>query len=161
MSGTPDIASRMPKREQGGLPRKAHPLAPASPLAPREPGSQLLGGFAGRDRPKHHATSAFPQVSKVDAAQHPPITAQKSRTHGKIGTHFLQNHPEVAECMRQLNNGRLFASKTGHSPSDKLLASRKVFKRKGLLAPYGSQLLLAKGHTSCKIFPFGIRLSNT
>lgn len=39
--------------------------------------------------------------------------------------------------------------------------NRKVFKRKGLLALYGSQLLLARKHANCKIFPFGIMISDT
>lgn len=39
--------------------------------------------------------------------------------------------------------------------------NRRVFKRKGLLAPYGSQLLLARKHANCNIFPFGIMISDT
>ncbi|WP_294163262.1 hypothetical protein, partial [uncultured Senegalimassilia sp.] len=51
---------------------------------------------------------------------------------------------------------------TGAQRADRRQANvnRKVFKRKGLLAPYGSQLLLARKHANCNIFPFGIMISD-
>lgn len=128
-------------------------MAPASPLAPRESGAlrsvccpaltarkprlRLLGGFASGIDPKHRAVPTFPQVNETDSGQHPPKTVQKPRTHGEIGARFLQNRPEAAGHKRLLNSDTLFASKTG-TPSDKLQASKKVFKRKELLALYGS-----------------------
>lgn len=65
---------------------------------PRRARSRLLGGFEGGFGQKGHAALAFPQVSEAGTAQHPRKTAQKSRTHGKIGAHFLQNRSEVAGC---------------------------------------------------------------
>ena len=79
---TPEHTS-VPCSRTRGLPRKARPLTPASPLAPRESDSQLLGGFAGRISPKRHNTPAFPQVGGTDSEQPPPKTAQKSRTMAK------------------------------------------------------------------------------
>ena len=63
-------------------PRKACPLAPVSPLAPRESGAlrsvccpalaarkprlRLLGGFASRTDPKRRAVPTFPQVDEAN-----------------------------------------------------------------------------------------------
>ena len=47
------------------------------------PRPQLLGGFAGEFSPKGHSAPTFPQVSRFDAAQHPPKSAQKSRPMAK------------------------------------------------------------------------------
>ena len=66
------------------------------PLTQANPTRKLLGGFAGRTCPKRHPVPAFPQVSRADSEQPSPKTAQKSRTHGEIGTHFLQNRPKPA-----------------------------------------------------------------
>lgn len=59
-----------------------------------EPHLQLLGDFAGRTSPKRHNTPAFPQVAEVDSERHLPKTAQKSKTHGEVGAHFLRNHQQ-------------------------------------------------------------------
>ena len=65
-------------------------------LAARKPRLRLLGGFAGRADPKRRMAPAFPQVGNPNGEQPPSKTAQKPRTHGKIGAHFLQNRSEVA-----------------------------------------------------------------
>ena len=46
---------------------------------------RLLGGFVGGFDQKDYAAPAFPQVSGVDTAQHPPRTAQKPRLMAKSG----------------------------------------------------------------------------
>ena len=66
-------------------------------IAASEPRLQLLDNLAGRTSPKRHNTPAFPQVGEVDSERHPPKTAQKSKTYGEVGAHFLRNDPEVAE----------------------------------------------------------------
>ena len=115
--------------------RASQRLPPA--LAARKPRLRLLGGFAGGIDPKRRMAPAFPQVGEATSGQPPPKTVRKCRAHGEIGARFLQNRPEVAGHKRLLNSDTLFASKTG-TPSDKLQASKKVFKRKELFALYGS-----------------------
>lgn len=70
----------------------------ASPPGRWRGSPQLLGGFASRISPKRHNMPAFSQVGRADGEQLPPKTAQKSRTHGEIGAHFLRNRPEAAGC---------------------------------------------------------------
>ena len=59
---------------------------------------KLLGGFAGRISPKRHPAPMFPQFGGADSEQPPPKTAQKPRTRGEIGAHFLRNRPEPARA---------------------------------------------------------------
>ena len=47
----------------------------------------------------------FPQVGGADGEQPPLKTAQKPRTHGEIGTHFLRNRPKPAGGVRRRSRG--------------------------------------------------------
>ena len=83
-------------RECRPAPTESEHVSKCATSDAREPHLQLLDGFAGRIGLKRRNTPAFPQVGGANGEQPPPKTAQKSRTHGEIGAHFLRNPPEVA-----------------------------------------------------------------
>lgn len=64
-------------------------------------------------------------------------TTQKPRTNGEIGARFLRNRSEVAGVYVSRITTRFSLQKQA-LPSDKLQASRKVFKQKRLPALHGS-----------------------
>ena len=84
-------AKRENKRCASG--RKRSAATPTRPNARRTctiGRPQLLGGFAGEFSPKGHSAPTFPQVSRFDAAQHPPKSAQKSRPMAKSAPIFCK-----------------------------------------------------------------------
>lgn len=90
---TTPAAITMPTRPASAEPKHVFRYAT---LNTSEPCLQLLGGFAGRIGPKRRTAPTFPQVGDLNDEQPPPKTAQKPRTHGKIGARFLRNRPEPA-----------------------------------------------------------------
>ena len=96
MARTPVGFKRLLMRERRPALTESEHVSRCATSVAREPRSQLLGGFAGQIGPKRRAALAFSQVGGANCEQLPPKTAQKSRTHGEIGAHFLRNRPKVA-----------------------------------------------------------------
>ena len=97
------LARNAPHRSEPSLSTPVHARIPVfatgvpcsnrrAPLAARKPRLRLLGGIARPNQPETPPSVGVSLgVGEADSEQLPPETAQKPRTHGEIGAHFLRS----------------------------------------------------------------------